>query len=98
MRAELDKVFSDIEVERERQEALCADARDGGLDWTSCADPRSTDEVRLAVLSEEFGEVAKEINEARAVGTGSPCTSTELRSELIQLAAVACAWAEWLTA
>lgn len=63
---------------------------------------------RLAILLEEVGEVASEFNEYRATAgwaAGAGITQTEretglrarLRAELIQVAAMAGAWADALT-
>ena len=50
---------------------------------------------KLSALAEEFGEVAKEVNEANAsIHPREPMQ--RLRIELIQVAAVAVAWAESL--
>lgn len=48
---------------------------------------------RLAILAEEFGEVARELCEAFL---GSYVCGPNLRTELIQVAAVTVAWAEQL--
>lgn len=47
---------------------------------------------RLAILVEEVGEVAKEL----CVGEGEPIDVPHLREELIQVAAMASAWADQL--
>jgi NTP pyrophosphatase (non-canonical NTP hydrolase) len=47
---------------------------------------------RFAILAEEVGEVAREFNEA----TGRSLDRAALRKELIQVAAMATAWAEKL--
>lgn len=47
----------------------------------------------LAVLMEEVGEVAREVLRQRVVGDGDFC---RLRSELVQVAAVAVQWVEAL--
>jgi NTP pyrophosphatase (non-canonical NTP hydrolase) len=51
------------------------------------------DEQKLAVLVEEVGEVARELCESRAE---SRSPDSNLKTELIQLAAVAVAWSESL--
>lgn len=75
-----------VALERNRQDDLwpghtCADQMDNGL--------------RLAILTEEVGEVARELCEAaqhdRAVDTD------KLRTELVQVAAIAVAWVEALS-
>lgn len=52
-----------------------------------------SDERCLAILAEEFGEVAREICEAGSRGDAR-AVRPNLRTELIQVAAVATAWAE----
>lgn len=47
---------------------------------------------RLAILGEEYGEVCKEFNEARH--DGRPVSTVRLRKELLQVAAMAVAWAD----
>lgn len=79
--------------ERDRQEAKCAEKRREGLVWLTCADPRMPDGDKLAVLVEEIGEVAKELCDARAAKCAA---SSNLRVELVQVAAVALAWIEAL--
>lgn len=78
----MDSVCSEIKAERWRQECK---VQTGKIPW-DCADPSVDDDRKLAVLGEEFGEVARALIE----GDG-------LRAELIQVAAVALAWAESLT-
>jgi hypothetical protein len=84
------EIFEQIGAERDRQERAVAAGRH--LGWCSCADPSTPTEYRLAVLAEEFGEVAKALNEMRV---GEPA---DLRAELVQVAAVATAWIEGLDA
>jgi len=48
----------------------------------------------LAILTEEVGELAKEVNEHH--WREQPNTLTKLRAELVQVAAVAVAWLECL--
>lgn len=79
----MEAVCLEIQDERWRQECK---VQTGKIPW-DCADPSVEDDRKLAVLGEEFGEVAKALIE----GDG-------LRDELIQVAAVALAWAESLTA
>ena len=74
--------------ERGRQEEL---KHKGKFAYT-CADPEMTHPERLAVLGEEFGEVCHEVNEG--IGVGREVNVAKLRKELIQVAAVAVAWAE----
>lgn len=81
--AELERVGA----ERDQQERLVLT----GKFSRTCADPDAPDAERFAVLGEEQGEVAKAWLEHGP-------TSRELRDELIQVAAVAVAWAEAITA
>jgi NTP pyrophosphatase (non-canonical NTP hydrolase) len=80
-------VLNCILEERERQEVLKAQ----GKFPHSCADnvPPS---FCLPILMEEVGEVAREINDHRDKGE-----TLHLLEELIQVAAVAMAWAEGIT-
>lgn len=80
--------------ERARQETKCADMSDKGFDWKTCASPWMSEGNKLAVLMEEVGEVAREVCEARAEARDP---GSNLHTELIQVAAVAVAWAEGLT-
>lgn len=75
-------VLRDVAVERFQQEI----AKANGKFSKTCADPMSNYE-RLTVLGEEFGEVA------RAILEGDP---ENLRTVLIQVAAVSVAWVEGL--
>lgn len=78
----MDRVWPEIRAERWRQECKI---RTGKIPW-DCADPDVSDDAKLAVLAEEFGEVARALLESGG----------NLRDELIQTAAVAVAWAESL--
>ena len=82
--------LSDVNRERERQEEL---RRAGKFQWT-CAAPEPTPEAKYAVLGEEVGEVARHVTEALI--DPKRLNPAELRKELIQVAAVAVAWAESL--
>jgi len=73
------RALRDVHEERLRQDDLISA---GKIPW-NCSDPDAPDGYKLAVLTEELGEVA------RAILEGS-----NLREELIQVAAVAVAWAE----
>lgn len=86
-------IMSAIHAERMRQERLKA----AGKFVFSCADAGISDLGRLAVLTEEVGEVAHELNEQ----IGKPArrqahfdSQARLRDELIQVAAVCVAWLE----
>ncbi len=71
--------YSLISDERDRQEQLHAD---GTLPWI-CSQPDCPDVLRLSALMEEVGEVGSAL-----LGDG------DLRTELVQVAAVAVAWLE----
>lgn len=87
----IESVLRDINFERHRQERLKAT----GKFKHTCADPEMPDSVALSVLVEEVGEVAREVNDAYS--DSMPLAHrTDLREELIQVAAVAVAWAEKL--
>jgi NTP pyrophosphatase (non-canonical NTP hydrolase) len=82
-------VFADrVFIERLRQESL----RQQGKFKNDCSDPRSHPQINLAVLAEEFGEVAREVCEYQNTGI----MSSNLENELIEVAAVACSWWEAL--
>lgn len=72
--------------ERIRQEGLKASGR---FEHTA-ADSGCSDLARLAMLTEEIGEVA------RALQRAAHDPEQDLRSELIQCAAICCAWVESL--
>ncbi len=78
----------DVLTERLRQEHLKA----AGKFKTCCSDVDTRPSDNLAILSEEFGEVAREVCEYLHNGVMSP----NLEKELVQVAAVACAWWEGL--
>jgi hypothetical protein len=86
----LNLVLDAVAFERENQERLHGA---GKLPGAHCSDPKVSNASKLAVLVEEIGEVAKQINE----GTLPAASRAHLRKELIQTAAVAVAWAESLT-
>lgn len=77
----------DARFEVQRQDDL---ARAGKFDGTHVM-PGGTDLERLAVLVEEFGEVSIEV--CKAITLGGQIRRPGLREELIQVAAVALAWA-----
>lgn len=52
--------------------------------------------VWLAILGEEFGEVCEAAGPLMGLGTGKQTDADDLYTELIQVAAVAVAWAEQL--
>lgn len=76
------RALRDVHEERLRQDEL---VRTEKISW-GCCDPTAPEGIKLAVLTEEVGEVARAILE-----NDDP---THLREELIQVAAVAVAWAE----
>ena len=77
-------VFDEARKERER-----AHAKHGDKSMESWA---ADDYARLAILTEEIGEVAREFNEA-SLGS-RPIAFGALRTELIQVCAMAGAWAD----
>lgn len=98
--------LNDVGDERKRQE----DLRAQGKFLYSCATPNGlSNPEKLAVLAEEFGEVAKEVTEEIIIETriGAqrarlaeqlPVIHKNLRKELIQVAAVCVAWIEAMDA
>lgn len=88
-----DTILLDIVAERIRQDRLCREGRflhtladlpaDGGLSPEAC----------LAVVAEEFGEVAEVVADKLA---GKGLDTEHLRTELVQLAACCVAWVEQL--
>jgi hypothetical protein len=82
-----------VKHERERQEQL----KNAGKFSYTCADTEMMPGYKLSVLAEEFGEVASIVNQQMGGDTTKRCPSNdELRNELVQVAAVAVAWAESL--
>lgn len=77
------EVFDAIHVERERQ----ADKWHGTHAWGSgdCSSQHVPPPVKVMVLTEELGEIARAVHDGDDAG---------LRTELVQLAAVAVAWME----
>ncbi len=86
------EIYEAIDAERGRQEGL-VEANDS---WMSLADPDTPDTYRLAVLGEEFGEVCHELVESN--DAPSEDVVARVRTELVQLAAVAVAWIEGIDA
>lgn len=84
-------VLQAIHEERYRQECLM---EEGKFPYT-CADASRKPHEKLPVLAEEFGEVARHVTEW-LIDPGR-LDDKKLREELIQVAAVAAAWAESLT-
>jgi NTP pyrophosphatase (non-canonical NTP hydrolase) len=83
-----------VAIERLRQDTKKAEGR---FRFT-CADDGMTPEEKLTVLAEEFGEVATETSTmiGRRQRRNSIGTPEALYKELVQVAAVAVAWAESL--
>lgn len=80
-------IYDEVRAERKRAHDKHGD--------TSMESQGITSLRRLAILTEEVGEVARVFNDARHRGdNGSPAMVSELRSELVQVAAVAAAWAD----
>jgi NTP pyrophosphatase (non-canonical NTP hydrolase) len=78
-------IWAEVQSERDRAHAKHGD--------TSMEALPVDDLTRLTVLMEEVGEVARWFNEARS----RDMQNGELRAELIQVAAMAGAWADALT-
>lgn len=92
-RTETREVLHAVYEERLRQEQLKAEGRFSH----TCADAEMPDSEALAVLTEEVGEVARAILESgRGRARSYDVLGRELQKELIQVAAVAVAWAEKL--
>lgn len=81
----------DVLEERDRQEEM----REAGRFKQTCADPAMDPYVAVAVLGEEFGEVARAVLSAEGNANDG---GGDLRSELVQVAAVAVAWIEGIDA
>lgn len=79
-------IYAEVSAERER-----AHAKHGR---TSMESQPADAPMRLSILMEEVGEVAKEFNEGRHRGEGPDLAA--LRAELIQVAAMSSAWADRL--
>jgi len=84
-------VLSDLTLSAVQAEATGAHAKHGDH---SMLGPSQTDDRRLAILTEEVGEVARELNDA-AIGD-RPIDRDKLVKELIQVAAMAATWVEAL--
>jgi hypothetical protein len=80
-------ILAEILKERDRQDLL----KMQGKFATTCADD-IPNELRLVVLAEEFGEVAREVCDLPR----DPSAQGRLREELVQTAAVCLAWLEGL--
>lgn len=82
-------IWAEVQAER-----LRAHAKHGDTSMES-ADPLDPEGVRRDIITEEWGEVAKEYNEARHERRQVDCA--RLRAELIQMSAMTGAWADALT-
>jgi hypothetical protein len=80
-------ILERIWIERLRQKDLF---RIGKIGF-DCASPIVSDDRKLRVLVEELGEIAQEIDAAE-FGDNKKQARLRLRTELIQVAAVAIAW------
>lgn len=80
MPSRTDFALTEIELERARQDNLWGEQNHSPLVW-------------LSILTEEFGEVGKALNEWI---NGDPESAKRYRNELIQVAAVAAAAVESL--
>lgn len=88
-------VLDEVAAERARQHALL---QQGDIPF-NCADPEVCIDRKLRVLTEEVGEVARAIDILdQCSGPAAPICKEALRAELIQVAAVAVAIGESLTA
>lgn len=90
----LTTVLGDVHDERRRQEEL----KQAGRFRFTCADPGLSLTAKLAILAEEFGEVAREVltNKGVRLARDTEGTDEALYAELKQVAAVAVAWMESL--
>lgn len=90
----LESVLISIGKERRRQNRLKAEGRF----LYTCADDGLTPAEKLACLTEELGEVAKEVltREGRRLARDTEGSVQGLRKELTQVAALAAAWLESL--
>ena len=83
-------ILLDIIEERHRQDRLKAEGRFAH----TCADAEMSAGSKALCLGEEFGEVCRAVLESQ--GDTNDRHNTELRKELVQVAAVAVAWLESL--
>jgi hypothetical protein len=79
-------IFTEIRAERARQAAKWGFGHAWG--YGDCSSDAVPDPVKAAVLAEECGEVARAVLDRNG--------PDDLRTELIQVAAVAVAWLEGL--
>lgn len=83
------RVIHKITKERHRQESMIQ----SGKIFGDVKDPEEPEPLKLTILAEEFGEVANAVLESDRSNRSS---REHMLTELIQVAAVACAWAEAL--
>lgn len=79
-------IFAEVQAERERAHAKHGDTSMESKPWDA--------ERRLTILTEEVGEVARAYNEREHGNLVGDAFTAQLRSELIQCAAMATAWAD----
>jgi NTP pyrophosphatase (non-canonical NTP hydrolase) len=84
-------VLSDLTLDAIQAEATRAHLKHGEH---SMMGRSHTGDRRLAILMEEVGEVARELNDAEI--DGRPADRYSLVKELIQVAAMAASWIEFL--
>ena len=89
---EMGMVLEHVRNERHRQEEL----RRAGRFKETCASATMDEGVKLAVLLEEVGEVARALLEKGDAANDKH--GVELRKELVQVAAVCVAWVEAIDA
>lgn len=89
----LEMVLNDVRHERKRQEVLKAEGRFKH----TLADDGLSDGQKLCAIAEEVGEVGRDVLAAAGEVTDGDGSTAALRKELIQVAALAVAWAERLT-
>lgn len=82
-------IYDEVRAERERAHAKHRETSMEAQPWYA--------HLRQHILIEEVGEVSKEFNEARHRGDSHP-DPIRLRKELIQVAAMATAWADAIPA
>jgi len=82
------KVLGAVDAEIDRQVSL---AQEGRFRY-ACSDPEMPRGAKLAALVEEVGEVARALMELE--NHVSDLHGVDLQKELVQVAAIACAWIE----
>lgn len=87
-------VLSDLTLAAVQAEATRAHLKHGE---NSMLGPSLTDGDRLAILTEEIGEVAREMNDFKLGDPDDPGDHLyRMVAELIQVAAMACTWVQQL--